>query len=177
MSILDEELSSFQWIQLKLLSLDKYWPALVDNTSMSAIGLIFASVITVIVTWMLTRDNDASRFQPNTAFRRNATNRNVTYQHDTSTSLKSRNQKGKLILKWQMNLQISKIHCNTNYCFVYLELFIFSGAVTNDTKRNVSAFDASNNLNQKETSRLNQVIEIGTFSSCSYTRKSYNSWQ
>ena len=94
MSILDEELSSFQWIQLKLLSLDKYWPALVDNTSMSAIGLILASVITVIVTWMLTRDNDASRFRPNTAFRRNQSNRSVTYQDDTSTSLKSRNQKG-----------------------------------------------------------------------------------
>ena len=99
MSILDEELSSFQWIQLKLLSLDKYWPALVDNTSMSAIGLILASVITVIVTWMLTRDNDASRFRPNTAFRRNQSNRNVTYQDDTSTSLKSRNQKGIFYLK------------------------------------------------------------------------------
>ena len=97
MSFLDEELSSFQWIQLKLLSLDKYWPALVDNTSMSAIGLILASVITVIVTWILTRDNDASRFQPNTAFRRNQSNRNVTYQDNTPTSLKSRNQKGTLI--------------------------------------------------------------------------------
>ena len=99
MSILDEELSSFQWIQLKLLSLDKYWPALVDNTSMSAIGLILASVITVIVTWMLTRDNDASRFRPNTAFRRNQSNRNVTYQDDTSTSLESRNPKGILMFK------------------------------------------------------------------------------
>ena len=99
MSILDEELSSFQWIQLKLLSLDKYWPALVDNTSMSAIGLILASVITVIVTWMLTRDNDASRFQPNTAFRRGPSTRNVTYQDDTSTSLKSRNQKGIFMFK------------------------------------------------------------------------------
>ena len=99
MSILDEELSSFQWIQLKLLSLDKYWPALVDNTSMSAIGLILASVITVIVTWMLTRDNDASRFQPNTAFRRSPSTRNVTYQDDTSTSLKSKYQKGILMFK------------------------------------------------------------------------------
>ena len=168
MSILDEELSSFQWIQLKLLSLDKYWPALVDNTSMSAIGLILASVITVIVTWMLTRDNDASRFRPNTAFRRNQSNRNVTYQDDTSTSLKSRNQKGIFYLKITNEFTNVKDSCKTNHCFVYLELFTFSGARTNDTKRNVSAFDPGNTSDQKETSLQNQVIKIGTFLSCSH---------
>ena len=60
-----------------------------------------------------------------------------------------------------MDIQISNI--TSNFCFGYLKLFTFSGARTNDTKRNVSAFDTGNTLNQKETSQRNQVNEIRTF--------------
>ena len=64
--------------------------------------------------------------------------------------------------------EFTNVKCKTNHCFVYLELFTFSGARTNDTKRNVSAFDTGNTSDQKETSLQNQVIKIGTFLSCSH---------
>ena len=58
---MDDELSSFQWLQLQLLSFDKYLSALVNNCSITAIGLIAASLLIAIVTWLLTRDEESSQ--------------------------------------------------------------------------------------------------------------------
>ena len=89
-----------------------------------------------------------------------------------------------MILQHHLNQEIKEVYLcpnnkwiyNFNNCvkpiivLVYLKLFTFSGTRTNDTKRNVSAVDTGNALNQKETSQRNQVDEIGSFLSCSHSR-------
>ena len=55
---LGDELSIFDWIHIRLLSVNKYWSALVDNCSTICIALIGASFITAIVTWMLTKNEN-----------------------------------------------------------------------------------------------------------------------
>ena len=57
----DEFLTSFQWLQLQFLSFDKYLSAMINNCSIPAVGLIVASLLTALVTWMLTRKDDFSK--------------------------------------------------------------------------------------------------------------------
>ena len=64
-TIMDDEddISLFHWIQWKLLTFDKYLSAFTENVSVTAIGLISASLVTAILTWVLTKDNNS--FQDN----------------------------------------------------------------------------------------------------------------
>ena len=100
---MEEELSSFQWFQLKLLTLDKYWSAFTDNCSVTAVGLIVASLVTALATWLMTRDTNDS-VQPtmdepcvdNRTFINDHLCRNIRPKSDDSISNSFRKRKGKL---------------------------------------------------------------------------------
>ena len=98
--ILDDDMSVFQWLQFKLLSVDKYWCALIDNCSVAAIALIAASLITALVTWILTKNdrqvNIDGRTKSNGAFVRNHLSRNILYQSDDPTTNSLRKRRGML---------------------------------------------------------------------------------
>ena len=103
---MDAELSSLQWFQLKLLTLDKYWSAITDNCSVTAVGLVVASIVTALATWLLTRDNNDS-LQPitdesgmeNPAFINNHLCRNIRPKSDDSRSNSFKTRKGNLLIE------------------------------------------------------------------------------
>ena len=98
--ILDGELSVFQWLQVKLLSFDKYWCALIDNCSITAIALIAASLITAFVTWILTKNDSSAEVSVDgqnndkKAFVRNHLPGNIRQKSDDATHNTLRKRQG-----------------------------------------------------------------------------------
>ena len=96
----EDEISILQWFQWKLLTLDKNWSAFTENISIAAIGLISASLVTAVLTWILTKDNVSNQDTPNildnTKSVGNATRQNIQKERVDSSGSNLRNRKGRL---------------------------------------------------------------------------------
>ena len=110
----EDEISILQWFQWKLLTLDKNWSAFTENISITAIGLISASLVTAILTWVLTKDNVSNEDNPiisdNTKTTGNAPRQNIEKKPVDSTGSNLRNRKGRLFFK--QNFVSSRNFCN-----------------------------------------------------------------
>ena len=99
---LGDELSILDWIQIRILSVNKYWSALVDNCSTTCIALIGASFITAIVTWMLTKNENDTVLT-----RRSGSDKTISRNvHRTSHST-FKDKKGKLCFTCYTFMKIS----------------------------------------------------------------------
>ena len=96
----EDEISILQWFQWKLLTLDKNWSAFTENISIAAIGLISASLVTAVLTWILTKDNVSNQDTPNIVDKTksvgNATRQNIQKERVDSSGSNLRNRKGRL---------------------------------------------------------------------------------
>ena len=97
----EDEISILQWFQWKLLTLDKNWSAFTENISIAAIGLISASLVTAVLTWILTKDNVSNQDTPNIVDKTksvgNATRQNIQKERVDSSGSNLRNRKGRLL--------------------------------------------------------------------------------
>ena len=99
-TIMDDEddISLFHWIEWKLLTFDKYLSAFTENVSVTAIGLISASLVTAILTWALTKDNhsiqDTLEVEDKTKFVKKSTKENFDSKSIDTTSNDLRKRKG-----------------------------------------------------------------------------------
>ena len=96
----EDEISILQWFQWKLLTLDKNWSAFTENISVTAVGLILASLATAFLTWILTKDNVSNQDTPNildnTKSVGSAPVQNIQKERVESSGSNLRNRKGRL---------------------------------------------------------------------------------
>jgi len=113
----EDEISILQWFQWKLLTIDKNWSAFTENISITAIGLISASLVTAILTWILTKDNVSEKDNPiisdSTKSIGNAPRQNIEKERVDSSGSTLRNRKGNGNKTATMGVESSNLSKNT----------------------------------------------------------------
>ena len=121
----EDEISILQWFQWKLLTLDKNWSAFTENISVTAVGLILASLATAFLTWILTKDNVSNQDTPNildnTKLVGNSTSQNIQKERVDSSGRNLRNRRGRTF--FYQNLTSSR---NNRFCGIFVHAIYFS---------------------------------------------------
>jgi len=112
----EDEISILQWFQWKLLTLDKNWSAFTENISITAVGLISASLVTAVLTWILTKDNVSNQATPsildNTKSVGNSTSQNIQKEGVDLSGSNLRNRRGNGNKTTTMGVESSNLNKN-----------------------------------------------------------------